>query len=106
MLTYISGLLKKLNITISPLKKELVFICFACRNVFINYNHAKENFEIREKQALNLLLGPVQADNKGLLPFVPYLKRKCLRGLNSEVQLHLVSVHECLAHGYTKKIMQ
>ncbi|KAK3853608.1 hypothetical protein Pcinc_039861 [Petrolisthes cinctipes] len=80
-----SGLLKKLNIKVSPLKEELIFICFACRNVFINYNHAKENFEIREKQAMDLLLGPVQTENKELLPFVPYLKRNCLRGFNSEV---------------------
>ncbi|XP_071535869.1 uncharacterized protein [Panulirus ornatus] len=82
-----SGLLEMLNITVSPLRKELVFICYSCRTVFSNYTTAKTNFKYREMEALKLLTEPVEMNEQGQLPFVPYLKRKCLHRPNSEIAL-------------------
>ncbi|KAK7076366.1 hypothetical protein SK128_005495 [Halocaridina rubra] len=64
-----SGLLDMLNISVAPLRKELVFICISCRTVFSNYTVAK-------KEAITLLTKPVEKNER--VPFVPYLKRKSL----------------------------
>ncbi|KAK8732114.1 hypothetical protein OTU49_007186 [Cherax quadricarinatus] len=82
-----SGLLEMLDITVAPLRKELVFICYSCRTVFSNYTTAKTNFKFREMEALKLLTEPMEANEQGQLPFVPYLKRKCLHRPNSELML-------------------
>ncbi|XP_045620415.1 LOW QUALITY PROTEIN: uncharacterized protein [Procambarus clarkii] len=82
-----SGLLEMLDITVAPLRKELVFICYSCRTVFSNYTTAKTNFKNREMEALKLLTEPVEANEQGQLPFVPYLKRKCMHRPNSELML-------------------
>ncbi|XP_063850688.1 uncharacterized protein LOC135094491 [Scylla paramamosain] len=73
-----SGLLERLNITVTPLRKELLFICYSCCTVFTNYTEAKTNFHHREQEALKLLTEPVTEgkERQGQLPFVPYLKRK------------------------------
>ncbi|XP_042232496.1 uncharacterized protein LOC121873209 [Homarus americanus] len=78
-----SGLLEMLDITVSPLRKELVFICSSCRTVFSNYTLAKTNFKYREREALKLLTEPVETNEQGQLPFVPYLKRKCMLRSNA-----------------------
>ncbi|XP_045118184.1 LOW QUALITY PROTEIN: uncharacterized protein LOC123508500 [Portunus trituberculatus] len=73
-----SGLLERLNITVTPLRKELLFICYSCCTVFTNYTEAKTNFHYREQEALKLLTEPITEgkEQQGQLPFVPYLKRK------------------------------
>ncbi|MPC22410.1 hypothetical protein E2C01_015425 [Portunus trituberculatus] len=73
-----TGLLERLNITVTPLRKELLFICYSCCTVFTNYTEAKTNFHYREQEALKLLTEPITEgkEQQGQLPFVPYLKRK------------------------------
>ncbi|XP_042889420.1 uncharacterized protein LOC122264540 isoform X2 [Penaeus japonicus] len=80
-----SGLLEMLDITVSPLRKELVFICYSCKMVFSNYTMAKSAFKEKEKEALKLLTEPVERNEQGQLPFVPYLKRKFMHRPNSEI---------------------
>ncbi|XP_066953009.1 uncharacterized protein [Macrobrachium rosenbergii] len=91
-----SGLLEMLDISISPMKKELVFICFSCRNVFSNYTAAK-------KEALKLLTEPVKKNEQ--LPFVPFLKRKLL-SKNSEIPAKVQKFEACLeskSEGFTER---
>lgn len=85
--SYLTGLLERLNITVAPLPKDLVFICASCRTVFANYTAAKNVFQKKENEALKLLTDPVTANEEGQMPFVPYLKRKFLHRSNSEVPL-------------------
>lgn len=77
-----AGLLERLNITVTPLRKDLLFICYSCCTVFTNYTEAKTNFQCREEEAMKLLTEPVaesgQLQGDGQLPFVPYLKRQCM----------------------------
>ncbi|XP_050692604.1 uncharacterized protein LOC126983673 [Eriocheir sinensis] len=77
-----SGLLERLNISVTPLRKDLLFICYSCCTVFTNYTEAKTNFQCREEEAMKLLTEPVAESGRlqggGQLPFVPYLKRQCM----------------------------
>ena len=75
-----------LNITVSPLRKQLLFICYSCSTVFTNYKEAKTNFHKCEQEALKLLTEPVierKEGKEGQLPFIPYLKRRYMTNMSS-----------------------